>query len=273
MYEYAVVPGWWHSVVPLYYGYEICQPGHHYGPAVRNNYLLHYVLEGEGTFSKDGKTYEVHRGDLFVILPGEVTVYEASRENPWAYYWIGFQAEKTLDFLAEPVLRQPPVRQFFEQARDRNMRPGQDDWLFPLIFEVLWSLAKDAPAPKNRENRYAAYARAHLENSFMRDIRIQEIADALHVDRRYLTGLFRQAYGMSPQQYLMQLRLNQARKLLRQGFGVMETAAMAGFSDLSNFSRQYKRHFGVSPSGERNLDIGEDLDYTDTEVSFQEVRS
>ena len=52
---------------------------------------------------------------------------------------------------------------------------------------------------------------------------------------------------MSPQEYLMQLRLQQANKFLQQGYSVSEAAAMAGFSDLSNFSRKYKAVFGVSP--------------------------
>ena len=49
----------------------------------------------------------------------------------------------------------------------------------------------------------------------------------------------------------MQLRLEQARDFLNQGYGVTEAAALAGFTDLSNFSRQYKRCFGISPSRQK----------------------
>ena len=75
--EYAVAPGWWHGLAPLTFGWEACAPGHQFGPAVRHYHLLHYVLEGEGTFLKGGATYRVDAGDLFVIprgshhLPGQ----------------------------------------------------------------------------------------------------------------------------------------------------------------------------------------------------------
>ena len=94
-------------------------------------------------------------------------------------------------------------------------------------------------------------AKTYLETAYMRQVSIQEIADTLHIDRRYLTILFRETYGKPPQAYLMQLRLEQARNFLNQGFGVAEAASMSGFSDLSNFSRQYKRTFGICPSRQK----------------------
>ena len=106
-------------------------------------------------------------------------------------------------------------------------------------------------APASRQEPYAAYAKAYLETSYMQPVSIQKLADTLHIDRRYLTVLFREAYGEPPQAYLMRLRLEQAREFLGQGYGVAEAATLAGFSDLSNFSRQYKRQFGASPSRQK----------------------
>ena len=97
--ESAVAPGWWHSLVPLNYGYEACSPGHSFGPAVRHYHLLHYVLEGEGTFYKGDRAYPVEAGDVFVILPEELTTYRGSVETPWTYVWVGFRGEETPDFL------------------------------------------------------------------------------------------------------------------------------------------------------------------------------
>ena len=54
----------------------------------------------------------------------------------------------------------------------------------------------------------------------------------------------------------MRLRLEQAREFLGQGYGVTEAAALAGFSDLSRLSRQYKRQFGASPSRQKRRQRG-----------------
>lgn len=249
--EYAVAPGWWHGLAPLNFGWEACAPGHQFGPAVRHYHLLHYVLEGEGTFLKGGATYRVEAGDLFVIRPEEVTTYRASAAHPWQYVWLGFQAGETPPFLQAPVIRQPPVRKLFESLREQCRYEHQDGRVFALLYDVLWRMSQDAPPPASRQEPYAAYAKAYLETSYMQPVSIQKLADTLHIDRRYLTVLFREAYGEPPQAYLMRLRLEQAREFLGQGYGVTEAAALAGFSDLSNFSRQYKRQFGASPSRQK----------------------
>lgn len=249
--EYAVAPGWWHGLAPLNFGWEACAPGHQFGPAVRHYHLLHYVLEGEGTFLKGGATHRVEAEDLFVIRPEEVTTYRASTARPWQYVWLGFQAGETPPFLQVPVIRQPPVRKLFESLREQCRYEHQDGRVFALLYDVLWRLSQDAPPPASRQEPYAAYAKAYLETSYMQPVSIQKLADTLHIDRRYLTVLFREAYGEPPQAYLMRLRLEQAREFLGQGYGVTEAATLAGFSDLSNFSRQYKRQFGASPSRQK----------------------
>lgn len=250
LYEYAVTPGWWHGVTPLNYGYEECCSEHTFGPATRQYHLLHYVLEGKGIFCKAGQSYSVGRGDMFVILPEEMTVYQADKENPWKYYWIGFAAEETPDFLQNAVIRQPDVRQLFERAIGQYSLKN-DGSAFTLLYEVLWHLSEESLRNRKKENDYASYTRTYLETRYADTVCIQKIAETLHIDRRYLTTLFRNTYGIPPQAYLIQIRLTRAKMLLEQGYGVMEAAEMAGFKDLSNFSRKYKKIYGMCPSAQR----------------------
>ena len=51
---------------PLIAGQEACQPGHCFGPAVRRYTLIHYVLQGEGTYYAYGKSYRVEAGQAFL---------------------------------------------------------------------------------------------------------------------------------------------------------------------------------------------------------------
>lgn len=251
MESYVIVPGWRGSLIPNIYGYEYCEPGHSFGPAVRSHYLLHYVLEGEGQFLKGGKTYDVKKGDIFVIEPGEVTTYWASRENPWQYVWLGFYCDEKPACLNGAVLRQPPVRQIFTYIQEHHGEDGLDGKIFSLTHELLWQLSRDEETAGLKPHSYAVYAKTYLENSYMHHVSIQQIAESLHIDRRYLTMLFRRAYGMPPQTFLMELRLEKARSFLRLGHCVTESAVMAGFSDIPNFSKQYKAHFGISPGLDR----------------------
>ena len=198
--ERAVAPGWWHSLVPLNYGWEACQPGHTFGPAARHYHLLHFVLKGEGTFLKGGEWHQVGPGDLFVILPEEITTYCASLTDPWEYVWISFLASETPAFLKGAVIRQPPVYKLFERLRDLCLQDPEDGKIFAVLYDLLDRLSRDAPVSARRD-AYAAYAKAYLETMYMQPVSIQQIADTLHIDRRYLTALFRQAYGQSPKAY------------------------------------------------------------------------
>jgi len=249
-FDHIVPPNWWATVTPVNYGCESCTPGHSFGPHIRNYYLLHYVLEGEGLFTSAGKSYHLKQGDIFVIHPGERTLYRASEENPWKYCWLGFALGQQPDFLTASVICNAPVRWIFEAVQVCENDPNADGRIYSLIYELLWKLSRHSETAKSASS-YAVYTKTYLEAMYMQPIRIQQIADILHVNRRYLTAVFKEAYGVPPQLFLMELRLNKARQFLEQGYSVSDAAGLAGFADLSNFSKQYKAFFGVSANRHR----------------------
>lgn len=247
MYSSVIVNSWWHTLSPVQYGFESCQPGHHWGPHVRSYYLLHYVLSGEGWFEESGNRHALKQDDIFIIRPGEVTTYQASAHSPWQYAWLGFQVEQAPDFLRQSVIHQPAVRAIFEQIRDMEFQPGNwDGIVFSLTYSLLWKLS--SAVLEKLPCSYAQYAKTYLEANYMRPVAIQELADTLHIDRRYLTARFREAFGVPPQVFLMELRMEKAREFLCDGHSVTEVAAMVGFPDIPGFSRRYKKHFGIPPS-------------------------
>lgn len=243
-----IIPGQWHTVAPINYGYEECPAGHRFGPAVRPYYLLHFVFSGYGYLEKNGVTHSLAPGDIFVILPGELTTYYASRQDPWQYGWIGFTSSAEFDFLSTPVIRQPPVRHIFHRIRDCCEKDCQEADIFALNFELLSILAQRGGRSSWVTADYALYAKIHMDNTYMQKVNIAQIANTLHIDRRYLTAVFRKAYGVAPQEYLTRLRLERAKEFLKSGYNVTSAASMSGFSDLCNFSRQFKKHFGEPPS-------------------------
>lgn len=246
--DHMILPDNWYELRPVICGYEDCKAGHTFGPAVRGYYLLHYVLEGSGTFLRSDGCFDVKKGDIFVIRPSEVTTYRASDDDPWRYVWLGFVCEEQIPFLQEAVLRQMPVRHLFTWIRENAAAGGIDGKLHALTHELLWLLSRNADKEARSGSHYAEYLKAYMDNSYMNRISIAEVAERLHIDRRYLTALFHQRYGQSPRAYLMDLRLSMAQGFLQNGSGVTEAAAMSGFSDLSNFSKRFKQKYGVCPN-------------------------
>ena len=234
---------------PLIYGMQQCAPCHRYGPAVRPYYLLHYVLSGKGVFYARGQEYAVGAGEFFLICPEEVTTYEADAQEPWEYLWLGFDGElaAALKNLERPVGKLPP--RIFEEL----LEAGEDDFsewegaVEQYIASALHRILAELLSHRAARAHYARRAETYIRTRYMMNITVEEIADALSLDRRYLSRLFKKRYGVTMQEYLVNTRLSRAAELLHEGHSVTESAMLCGYADLSNFSKMFRRRFGVSP--------------------------
>ena len=65
-------------------------PFHSFGPAIRNDYILHVVMEGKGSYHVKNQQFQLKKGDLFLIRPGDSTFYLSDGEDPWMYCWLSF---------------------------------------------------------------------------------------------------------------------------------------------------------------------------------------
>lgn len=72
-----------------YSGYAQCGPLHCYGPASRPHYLIHFVVKGKGMYQVSGQKHYLTAGQGFLIEPGTQTFYQADKDDPWSYLWIG----------------------------------------------------------------------------------------------------------------------------------------------------------------------------------------
>jgi AraC-like DNA-binding protein len=93
------------------------------------------------------------------------------------------------------------------------------------------------------------YMHAHLNE----DLSLQELAAATGTDRFTLTRAFKQAFGIAPHAYLVQLRLAEARIRLSQGEKPVQVAAELGFADQSHLGRWFRRAYRLSPAQYRQI--------------------
>ena len=77
-----------------YCGIEECRPGYFHSPPKRSIYLIHIILRGKGTLEIEGQTFHLGENDAFLIPPYRKGSYQADREEPWVYMWIGFSGLK-----------------------------------------------------------------------------------------------------------------------------------------------------------------------------------
>jgi transcriptional regulator GlxA family with amidase domain len=91
-----------------------------------------------------------------------------------------------------------------------------------------------------------------MEANLEEPITLQELADYVSLSRRQLERLFLKHLHSTPSRYYLKLRLDRARRLLKQtSRSIVEITSMCGFVSTTHFSRCYRKYMGVSPKSDR----------------------
>lgn len=231
---------------PTQYGYEQCAPNHGYGPAIRPCWILHFVISGKGYFRREGREYTINPGEIFVIPPYLETYYEADKKTPWYYTWIGFECDGGIsDVFDQPVIRCPGVSKVFDDMRRcQNMQSGKSAFLSAKIWELVSNVLESG----KKEKDYIEQAISCINSEYMTDISVNALARRLNIDRCYLSSMFSKKVGMSPSQYMLNLRLEKAAELMvKYGESPSVASASVGYADIYNFSKMFKKKYGLSP--------------------------
>ena len=247
----------------LFCGMEQCAPSHSYGPAARPYYLLHHVLKGKGTFSCCGKEYSLQPGQGFLIVPGQVTRYQADAADPWQYLWIAIDRQgakslfdSTTLSAQSPIYTAPPSHPlhsvFLSLTQALQQQTLNSFTLLSSFFSIFSHLSQLVPAPTKKRSIQADYvekAEHYMLSRYYEDISIEDVARFVGISRKYLCRIFGQFLQLTPSQYLLQVRLDAACDLLRNShICISDIARSVGYSDCLVFSRMFRTHLGLSPT-------------------------
>ena len=229
---------------------------------------------GARVYTYDPQNYLV----LSVPLPMVSEIFQASPEKPFFSISLQIDPSAVTDLLLELGETEAP------SARRQAAHPGMfvsrmsDDLagvvarlltalaspldrriLAPLaIREILYrvlsgeqgDLLRAVALHDSRSHRIARVVR-FLNTRYGEPLTISEIAREAHMSPSTLHHTFKEVTSVSPLQYLKQIRLHQARLLMLQdGLGAGEVAHRVGYGSPSQFSREFKRLFGVAPTQE-----------------------
>ena len=272
----------------FYAGQEICSPGHsHYG--VRDHFLIHLILSGQGLFWLDGIEYKLTAGQGFTIFPGVPAEYRADLKDPWVYCWIGFSGSLAATHLARAgITRASPIIAF-KDTNATNDRAAQVCDALSCVMELLRLTTGEIVGIRagktfqghpvatadlmaksllyrffhllslGNTHKVTTPAGIRIENAcrFMRNnhsrpIGMDDVAAYLGISRKHLSEIFKAATGQSPKEYLTAYRLSVAAELLAASdLPVKAVAHSTGFADEFYFSKLFHARYGCSPSHHR----------------------
>lgn len=241
------------DIYPVQYGQQQCHPDYGFGPCVRTNYIIHYVYSGKGIFKTDSAQYTVGKGQFFLIKPNQLTYYKADSDEPWLYRWLEFNgsmAEKILTAFDTPVLNDNDnaVGDILKDITQSGTMP------FEVLMQKMWSFIAElrhsfGTAPPTHSEEYVRQAVGFIKSNIHKKITVCDVAEHIGIDRSYLCRLFRQYRNISPQQYIINVKMNAAAQYLKNAdISVCEAANSVGYCDYHVFNKLFKNHFGLPPS-------------------------
>jgi AraC-like DNA-binding protein len=168
------------------------------------------------------------------------------------------------------------VKEILPGIRELPMFPGiavQDSALAPKLRRVCrwlefgdFCLKTEAEVLSQLRQLFIRHARAkvgqasgqepgqvraikeYLRENLHRNVSLNELAALTGLSKAYVIRSFRRAVGMPPYEWLLQLRIEEGRKRLKEGSSISELAFELGFSDQSHFHRRFKRVTGMTPA-------------------------
>lgn len=245
------------------FGYSVTKPCHKYGPAVRNFYLIHYILDGKGEFFANNNCYPLAKGQGFLIEPDYQTVYMSDADEPWTYIWVGFSGKKAKEILRTigisqsfPIFtctpQQHPEKYIMDMLGHNNANYGdlyRQMAMLYLFFSCLADANKDHAGVSSEDNVYISHAIRYIQNHYSEAVRIDELARYVGLNRSYLSTLFKKHTGLSPLKYLQNFRLTKAAHLLSMTqLSIASIAISCGYQEPESFYKIFRQTTGLSPT-------------------------
>ena len=228
------------------------------GDSIHKNRPSHGLvlnIDGEKNYCfSDGQTIIVKSYEL-LYLPKHSN-YEVVAPIPGDCYAINFDLDEDITFppFAIYIKNHSQMLEYFKKAKKAwDVKTGGYIYkckanIYSIISELIDSYCADyIPSDKQKKIQSAV---EYIHRHYLEEIvSIDKLADMCGITTVYFRKIFKNYYGVSPLKYINNLKLNHAKELIDSRlYSVTEAAFQSGYSDISYFSREFKKNIGMSPS-------------------------
>lgn len=232
-------------------------------PNGASNYQLLYIADGKARFRIQGKMHILEKGTCVLYHPeDEQYYYYYLKDNP-DIYWVHFSCKKDNEFLNKTGFGKENIYyvgahnsyvRFFDEiiSELQLKKPFFEEELQFLVQELLLKMGRNQIREKNIFENYnkeveEAIRVFHLAPE--REFTIKEFTKERGLNYYRFIDTFTHYVGVSPRQYIINIRMTIAKDLLMNSmFQISEVARLIGYENPLYFSRLFKKTWGVSPT-------------------------
>lgn len=244
------------------------------GSRMIKDYEIDLEIGEPRTVIIDGMPHAIQRGNVCVRRPGQ-TVHGKGTQNTvlLTLDFSGSQPDKNYSRNI-PGPRQPLCHDPLLEKLSGVIVPYSENTFIPIYNELLTTAHTDAEAASylvlellyklnaevcrqeynRRKSTETACSKVlnYMKDNLEKCINLEHLSAMVHLDKSYLVRLFREAYGLTPIQMLIRLRMEFACDLIANtDLSIGQVAQRCGYPSPSYFSAEYKRHYGVTPASHR----------------------
>jgi AraC-like DNA-binding protein len=229
-----------------------------------DEFYVSVTLAGDSHVECSGTSFSVLPGQLVVIPPGEIHANQKIECSSRTIF-LDFGAlqnaveqfvERSIpsfDFRTLLIDDKRTVTDFLQMHRclqGPRFELEQEDSLFSFLCQLVTGNSTVPVSLSSKGNEYLAIQRAKLflEEHYADRVSIHDLARVARLSPYHFNRSFCQKVGMPPHAYQLQLRIAHAKRFLRLGRSVSETACLVGFFDQSHFVHSFKRSEAATPS-------------------------
>jgi len=223
--------------------------------------VLQLTLDGTGRLDTRGASRELVPQTLMLVhIPGTHRYYLPPESAKWEFVYLVVYGRELLRIILGIERRQGNVIALSENSRIPGLFLSVLDSLFvsdsftpfeisSLAYELCMQILIESywVPPDSSTSRFDSL-KSHLRENMQRDLPVAEMAEHAGLSRSHFARLFKEHEGMSPREYVEDLRLKRALQLLySETMSVKEIAYACGIPDVNYFCRLFKKHMGMSP--------------------------
>lgn len=237
------------------YGYRVERENYH-------NYMLFYILNGKLSVTNEGRTRIADAGKIGFINCNKPHEYHTIGNAE--FLWVHLEGGNTDKFYQHIVqlygsfvFAHPHANEFERKLSQliRSYQTGQflgeaekSKQLYTLLILLFDGTTADASDGDGNLISTLDAALKFIENNYQKNISLQDIANVVSISPYHFSRIFKKAYGYSPHEYLMMVRINRAKHLLKTTDDPIKVIAQqVGYPNPSTFTSAFTEKVGLSP--------------------------
>lgn len=246
------------------YGHFVCDSRYEVSRGAFDSYLLFLTLNGEGTVRTPSGERKCRREEIALIDCSEPHRYYA--DNKWEFIWIHFNGEHVRELVrmvlkshgnVMPMPETSLTYRFMNLIVFRRMGTTMAEevtvsaYIHYFLAEMLNAAAADVRV--DEDENMVSEAIGYIQENYQKKLDVAEIAKFLRVSKSKFCHEFRDRTGISPYAYIIQVRINEAKKLLVQtNESISQISEDVGFSSDANFIKTFHDKVKQTPREFRN---------------------